>query len=155
MDQMRSEKMTFIQFIIPVESAHHAITYLGQLGLLQFRDNRYLQCIEDFRQTLPEDRRDLSLSQEQNERMHAVGGLSRYGLTQRTFRKFHSELEGLSSFQDDESSDTILALKQQIAELSKEANISQARERQRDIQYSGMKAQFDALLESGDSPLSR
>ncbi|PHU17407.1 hypothetical protein BC332_13102 [Capsicum chinense] len=70
--------------------------------------------------------------------MHAVGGPSRYGyaygLPQRTFRKFHSKLEGLGSFQDDESSDTILALKQQLAKLSKEDNISQARERQRDIQ---------------------
>ncbi|KAJ7980947.1 V-type proton ATPase subunit a [Quillaja saponaria] len=38
MDLMRSEKMTFVQLIIPVESAHRAITYLGELGLLQFRD---------------------------------------------------------------------------------------------------------------------
>ncbi|XP_016500559.1 V-type proton ATPase subunit a1 isoform X1 [Nicotiana tabacum] len=38
MDLMRSEKMTFVQLIIPFESAHRAVTYLGQLGLLQFRD---------------------------------------------------------------------------------------------------------------------
>ncbi|GAB4859248.1 V-type proton ATPase subunit a1 [Ancistrocladus abbreviatus] len=38
MDLMRSEKMTFVQLIIPVESAHLAISYLGELGLLQFRD---------------------------------------------------------------------------------------------------------------------
>ncbi|XP_059300471.1 V-type proton ATPase subunit a1-like isoform X2 [Lycium ferocissimum] len=38
MDLMRSEKMTFVQLIIPAESAHRAVTYLGQLGLLQFRD---------------------------------------------------------------------------------------------------------------------
>ena len=38
MDLMRSEKMTFVQLIIPVESAHRAVTYLGELGLLQFRD---------------------------------------------------------------------------------------------------------------------
>ncbi|CAI9105180.1 OLC1v1004044C3 [Oldenlandia corymbosa var. corymbosa] len=38
MDLMRSERMTFVQLIIPVESAHRAISYLGQLGLLQFRD---------------------------------------------------------------------------------------------------------------------
>ncbi|CAJ2654330.1 V-type proton ATPase subunit a1-like isoform X1 [Trifolium pratense] len=38
MDLMRSEKMTFVQLIIPAESAHCCITYLGQLGLLQFRD---------------------------------------------------------------------------------------------------------------------
>ncbi|KAA0035290.1 V-type proton ATPase subunit a1 [Cucumis melo var. makuwa] len=38
MDLMRSEKMTFVQLIIPVESAHRAISYLGELGILQFRD---------------------------------------------------------------------------------------------------------------------
>ncbi|CAH9075141.1 unnamed protein product [Cuscuta europaea] len=38
MDLMRSEKMTSVQLIIPVESVHRAVTYLGQLGLLQFRD---------------------------------------------------------------------------------------------------------------------
>ncbi|PIN10703.1 Vacuolar H+-ATPase V0 sector, subunit a [Handroanthus impetiginosus] len=38
MDLMRSEKMTYVQLIIPVESAHRAVSYLGQIGLLQFRD---------------------------------------------------------------------------------------------------------------------
>ncbi|KAK2643270.1 hypothetical protein Ddye_025033 [Dipteronia dyeriana] len=38
MDLMRSEKMTFVQLIIPAESAHRAVSYLGELGLLQFRD---------------------------------------------------------------------------------------------------------------------
>ncbi|KAL5581175.1 hypothetical protein UlMin_013617 [Ulmus minor] len=38
MDLMRSEKMTLVQLIIPVESAHRAISYLGELGLVQFRD---------------------------------------------------------------------------------------------------------------------
>ncbi|KAH7862108.1 hypothetical protein Vadar_000035 [Vaccinium darrowii] len=38
MDLMRSEKMTAVQLIIPVESARRAVSYLGQLGLLQFRD---------------------------------------------------------------------------------------------------------------------
>ncbi|XP_024926745.1 V-type proton ATPase subunit a1 isoform X2 [Ziziphus jujuba] len=38
MDLLRSEKMTFVQLIIPVESAHRAISYLGELGLFQFRD---------------------------------------------------------------------------------------------------------------------
>ncbi|KAJ0020820.1 hypothetical protein Pint_32241 [Pistacia integerrima] len=38
MDLMRSEKMTFVQLIIPVESAHRAVSYLGELGLVQFRD---------------------------------------------------------------------------------------------------------------------
>ncbi|PHT56698.1 U-box domain-containing protein 4 [Capsicum baccatum] len=116
------------------------------------------QLTYNFHQTLPEDKRDLPLSQEQNKRiwLDAVGGLSRYeyayGLPQRTFREFHSELKGLGSFRDDESRETILVLKQQIVELSSEAKASQARERQRDIQYAGMKAQFDALLASGGIP---
>lgn len=38
MDHLRSEKMSFVQLIIPVESAHRAITYLGDLGFLQFKD---------------------------------------------------------------------------------------------------------------------
>ncbi|XP_031485524.1 V-type proton ATPase subunit a1 [Nymphaea colorata] len=38
MDLLRSEQMCMVQLIIPVESAHGAITYLGELGLLQFRD---------------------------------------------------------------------------------------------------------------------
>ncbi|XP_047169820.1 V-type proton ATPase subunit a1-like isoform X2 [Vigna umbellata] len=38
MDLMRSEMMTFVQLIIPAESSHRAITYLGELGLIQFRD---------------------------------------------------------------------------------------------------------------------
>ncbi|EXC33238.1 V-type proton ATPase 116 kDa subunit a isoform 1 [Morus notabilis] len=41
MDLMRSEKMTFVQLIIPVESAHRAVSYLGELGLLQFRDMNF------------------------------------------------------------------------------------------------------------------
>ncbi|GAA0163650.1 ATP synthase [Lithospermum erythrorhizon] len=38
MDLMRSEKMTLVQLIIPVESAHRAISYLGHLGVIQFRN---------------------------------------------------------------------------------------------------------------------
>ncbi|KAL7201880.1 hypothetical protein ACSBR1_033554 [Camellia fascicularis] len=38
MDLMRSEKMVFIQLIMPFESAQRAISYLGELGLLQFSD---------------------------------------------------------------------------------------------------------------------
>ena len=45
---MRSEKMTFVQLIIPVESAHRAVTYLGELGLLQFRDVCFLFSPYDF-----------------------------------------------------------------------------------------------------------
>ncbi|KAH9661035.1 V-type proton ATPase subunit a1 [Citrus sinensis] len=46
MDLMRSEKMMFVQLIIPVESAQRAVSYLGELGLLQFRDLwlRYERC---------------------------------------------------------------------------------------------------------------
>ncbi|KAM3397434.1 hypothetical protein P3S68_000946 [Capsicum galapagoense] len=119
-----------------------------------------VQLTYDFRQTLPKDSRDLPLSQEQNERiwLDAVGGPSRYGyvygLPQRTFREFHLKLEGLCSFQEDESRETILALKQQITELSSESKASQARERKKDKQYAEMKAQFDALLASGGFPCS-
>uniref|UniRef100_A0A0E0FVD7 V-type proton ATPase subunit a n=2 Tax=Oryza TaxID=4527 RepID=A0A0E0FVD7_ORYNI len=38
MDHLRSEKMCFVQLIIPAESARLAVTYLGELGLLQFKD---------------------------------------------------------------------------------------------------------------------
>ncbi|KAL3515125.1 hypothetical protein ACH5RR_022027 [Cinchona calisaya] len=38
MDLMRSEPMQLVQLIIPVESAHLAIDYLGELGLVQFKD---------------------------------------------------------------------------------------------------------------------
>ncbi|KAG2601720.1 hypothetical protein PVAP13_5KG607000 [Panicum virgatum] len=39
MDHLRSEKMCFVQLIIPAESARVAVTYLGELGLLQFKDS--------------------------------------------------------------------------------------------------------------------
>eukprot|EP00250_Pteridium_aquilinum_P015712 c22716_g1_i1 orf=323-2749(+) len=38
MDLFRSEEMTLGQLIIPIESAHHAMSYLGELGLFQFKD---------------------------------------------------------------------------------------------------------------------
>ncbi|RZC70403.1 hypothetical protein C5167_033571 [Papaver somniferum] len=38
MDLMRSEEMIFFKLIIPVESAHRAVSYLGELGLVQFKD---------------------------------------------------------------------------------------------------------------------
>ncbi|XXG54968.1 hypothetical protein AAC387_Pa03g2721 [Persea americana] len=38
MDLLRSEKMSSVQLIIPVESAQLAVSYLGDLGLLQFID---------------------------------------------------------------------------------------------------------------------
>ncbi|KAI3847971.1 hypothetical protein MKX03_008866 [Papaver bracteatum] len=38
MDLLRSEEMLFFELIIPVESAHRAVSYLGELGLVQFKD---------------------------------------------------------------------------------------------------------------------
>jgi V-type H+-transporting ATPase subunit a len=38
MDHLRSEKMCYVQLIIPSECARIAVTYLGELGLLQFKD---------------------------------------------------------------------------------------------------------------------
>ncbi|KAK4390743.1 V-type proton ATPase subunit a3 [Sesamum angolense] len=38
MDMLRSEPMQLVQLIIPIESAHRAISYLGDLGLFQFKD---------------------------------------------------------------------------------------------------------------------
>ncbi|KAI3726780.1 hypothetical protein L1987_66586 [Smallanthus sonchifolius] len=38
MDFMRSEPMQLARIIIPMESAHRAISYLGELGLFQFND---------------------------------------------------------------------------------------------------------------------
>ncbi|AES89197.1 putative V-type ATPase, V0 complex, 116kDa subunit family [Medicago truncatula] len=38
MDLFRSEPMQLIQLIIPMESAHCTVSYLGDLGLLQFKD---------------------------------------------------------------------------------------------------------------------
>nr|XP_043614413.1 V-type proton ATPase subunit a3-like [Erigeron canadensis] len=38
MDLMRSEPMQLARVIIPVESAHRVISYLGDLGLFQFKD---------------------------------------------------------------------------------------------------------------------
>ncbi|TVU02353.1 hypothetical protein EJB05_52138 [Eragrostis curvula] len=38
MDHLRSEKMCYVQLIIPAECSRIAVTYLGELGLLQFKD---------------------------------------------------------------------------------------------------------------------
>ncbi|MCD7457182.1 hypothetical protein HAX54_034388 [Datura stramonium] len=107
--------------------------------------------------TRPIDSRGMPLSQKQVERilLNSVGGSSRYeiacGMPQQTFHEFYSGLEGLGSFHDDESmrQETILAMEKKIAELSSQAEASQTRERWRDIEYAGMKAQLDALLASG------
>ncbi|KAH0708610.1 hypothetical protein KY284_010037 [Solanum tuberosum] len=120
--------------------------------------NRYLQALEDLRQTQPEENRGMPLSQEQAERvwLDLIGGPSRYGyaygMPQQTFREYHSEFEGLSSSYDDESMKKNLAMEQKIAELSSQVEDSRARERRRDIEYAGLKAQLDALLASGGIP---
>lgn len=38
MDLMRSEAMQLVRIIVPVESAHLTLSYLGDLGLFQFKD---------------------------------------------------------------------------------------------------------------------
>ncbi|KAK2971506.1 hypothetical protein RJ640_020912 [Escallonia rubra] len=38
MDLLRSEAMQLVQLIIPMESAHRSVSYLGELGLFQFKD---------------------------------------------------------------------------------------------------------------------
>ncbi|MED6221441.1 V-type proton ATPase subunit a3 [Stylosanthes scabra] len=38
MDLLRSEPMQLVHLIIPIEAAHRSISYLGDLGLVQFRD---------------------------------------------------------------------------------------------------------------------
>ncbi|KAJ4832151.1 V-type proton ATPase subunit a3 [Turnera subulata] len=38
MDLFRSEAMQLVQLIIPIESAHVTVSYLGEVGLLQFKD---------------------------------------------------------------------------------------------------------------------
>lgn len=38
MDLLRSEEMQLVQLIIPMESAHRTISYLGDVGLFQFKD---------------------------------------------------------------------------------------------------------------------
>lgn len=42
MDLMRSEPMQLVQVIVPMESAHLTVSYLGDLGLVQFKDVRLL-----------------------------------------------------------------------------------------------------------------
>ncbi|KAI8024757.1 V-type proton ATPase subunit a3 [Camellia lanceoleosa] len=38
MDLLRSQPMQLVQLIIPIESAHQTVAYLGDLGLIQFKD---------------------------------------------------------------------------------------------------------------------
>lgn len=43
MDLLRSEPMHLVQLIIPAESGHTTISYLGDLGVFQFKDVSKLQ----------------------------------------------------------------------------------------------------------------
>nr|GFA45214.1 V-type proton ATPase subunit a2-like [Tanacetum cinerariifolium] len=38
MDLFRSEEMHLVQIIIPIDSAHFTASYLGDIGLIQFKD---------------------------------------------------------------------------------------------------------------------
>jgi len=42
MDLLRSEQMQLARLIIPMESAHRVISYLGEVGLFQFEDVCYI-----------------------------------------------------------------------------------------------------------------
>jgi hypothetical protein len=49
MELFRSAEMNLVQLIIPSESAHDTVTYLAELGLIQFKDVRTLLpflCLE-------------------------------------------------------------------------------------------------------------
>lgn len=48
MDLLRSEPMQLVQLIIPIESAHRSISYLGDLGLFQFKDVCILRLYASF-----------------------------------------------------------------------------------------------------------
>ncbi|XP_049389086.1 uncharacterized protein LOC125853435 [Solanum stenotomum] len=120
--------------------------------------NRYLQALEDLRQTQLEENRGILLTQKQAERvwLDLIGGPSRYGyaygMLKQNFREYHSEFEHQSSSYDDESMKKNLAMEQKIAEQSRQVEDSQAREKRRDLEYEYLKAQFDALLASGGIP---
>lgn len=47
MDLMRSEPMQLVQLIVPMESAHLTVSYLGDLGLVQFKDVRIHYTLSD------------------------------------------------------------------------------------------------------------
>lgn len=114
--------------------------------------------MEDLQQTLPEENQGMPLTQEQDERvwLDLTCGPSRYGyaygMPHKTFREFSSEFEGLNSSNHDESMKKNLAMEKKIVELSSQAEESRARERRLELQFAGLKAQFDALLASGGIP---
>ena len=111
-----------------------------------------------FTTTLPEENRGMPLTQEHDERvwLDLTCGPSRYeyayGIPHKTFREFFSEFEDTSSSHDDESMKKKLSMEQKIIELSSQVEDSRAKERWRELEYAGLKAQFDALLASGGIP---
>ena len=100
----------------------------------------------------------MPLTQEQAEKvwLDLIGAPSRYGyayeIPQQIFREFSSEFEGLNSSYDDESMKKNLAMEQKRVELSSQVEDSRARERQRDLEFAGLKTQFYALLALGGIP---
>ena len=48
MDLMRSEPMQLVQLIIPLQSSHLTVSYLGDLGLIQFKDVRFSLSLSRF-----------------------------------------------------------------------------------------------------------
>ncbi|KAH0870323.1 hypothetical protein HID58_077345 [Brassica napus] len=47
MDLMRSEPMQLVQVIVPMESAHLTVSYLGDLGLVQFKDVNFMEALSE------------------------------------------------------------------------------------------------------------
>ncbi|XP_060192095.1 uncharacterized protein LOC132621734 [Lycium barbarum] len=99
------------------------------------------------------------LAEEQMEErwLESVGGPTRfgtaYGMPHRAFRQYRSPLEGLHS-SNTESFDRVraMAMEQKISELSSQLQASEERERRKDMQFDGMRAQLDALLASRGIP---
>lgn len=61
MDLFRSEPMQLVQLIIPIESARLSVAYLGDLGLIQFKDVRALLFIHKYQCLSLIDSSELSL----------------------------------------------------------------------------------------------
>ncbi|KAH0896676.1 hypothetical protein HID58_046244 [Brassica napus] len=47
MDLMRSEPMQLVQVIVPMESAHLTVSYLGDLGLVQFKNVNFMEALSE------------------------------------------------------------------------------------------------------------
>ena len=73
-------------------------------------------------------------------------------MSHQTFREFSSEFKDLNSSNHDELMKKNLSMEKKIVELYSQAEESRARERWLELQFAGLKAQFDALLASGRIP---